>query len=317
MKNLLLLFLTFSLVTGKMLAQADKKIDNIMFLFVDEKYEDVVYKSENLMQNDKYKRHPSIYLYAAKGYYEMSRQPGKFDVGEKESKYPKPLRMAQKYLYKYIKAELKVKKYFPDYNGAVEDNKDFFIAIADTSNKLGQLLYAMEKPRKAASAYKSAFKAVPMDPVLQLWQGIGEVKSKNTVEGDKNIKAALKVIDENFEPSKATSGVLAHGMLIVEEYLRTKGDYANADKAKKLIEVFKKYDPDELDKKKMEERKEKMKKEVEDDEVMRKFFSDENDEDNKNKKGKVIIKDGRGSDGGGKEDIDEELDKLEKEETGG
>ena len=316
MRNILLFTLALTLFSGKIFSQkADKKIDNLMFLFVDEKYEDVVWKGESLMQNDKYRRHPAVYLYTAKGYYEMAKQPGKFSVGQKDSKHPKPLKMAQKHLNKYVKLMAKVGKYFPDYTGTIDDNKEFFVSIADTSNVLAQTLFVMEKPRKAAAIYKYAFRAVPMDPVLQLWQGICEVKSQNAVEGEKNLKAALKVIDENFKPSEATSPVIARGMLLAEEYLRTKGDYTNADKAKKLIEVFKKYDPDELDKKKMEERDAEMKKEAEENSVMRKFYSDENDKDNKEKtKGKLIIEDGDGSGGGSTE---MELDKLEKEAGGG
>ena len=315
MRYILLVTLVLTLIVNKSFAQkTDKKIDNLMFLFVDEKYEDVVWKGANLMQNDAYKKHPAVYLYTAKGYYEMSRRPGKYSVGEKDSKYPKPLKMSQKYLYKYIKTMKKVNKYFPDYTGTIDDNKEFFVALADTSNKLAQTLYVMGKPRKAASIYKYAFRAIPMDPVLQLWQGVCEVNSQNTVEGEKNLKGALKNIDENFIPSKATSPVIAKGLLLAEEYLRSKGDFENADKANKLVQVFKKYDPDELDKKKMEERNAKLKKEAEENSVMRKFYSDENDEDNKEKKkGKLIIEDGSGSGGGSTE---MELDRLEKEAEG-
>jgi len=140
------------------------------------------------------------------------------------------------------------------------------------------------------------------------------MKSKNSVEGKKSLAAALKTIDENYVPSKATSPVIAEGMVIAEELLRKIGNYEAADKAKKLIEVFKKYDPDELDKKKMEERKAKALKESRDNVTMRKFMSDEEDEDNQNKqKGKLIIEDGEGSHG----DDEKELDKLEKEAAGG
>ena len=86
MKNILLISLTLILISGKLFSQEkDKKINNLMFLLVDEKYEAVVNKGEVLMQNDTYKRHPLVYLYTAKGYYEMSRLPGKFDVGEKKN----------------------------------------------------------------------------------------------------------------------------------------------------------------------------------------------------------------------------------------
>lgn len=311
-KTKLFFTLIFLTATNLFAQKNDKRIDDLTFLYVDEKYDKVVYKGEALMQNDNYKKHPLIYIYTSMSYYEMSRRPGKFSVGEKESEFPKPLKMAQKHLYKFVKVDKKAPKYYD--NSWYEDFKEYYVNLADTSNKLAQYLYLNEKYTKAASSYKYIARAVPADPVLLLWQGIAEVDAKNAVEGMKNIEAALKQIDENFKPSEATSGVLAHGMLLAEERLRSREKYTQADKAKKLIDVFKKYDPDELDKKKIEERKEKAKKAVEDDKVMRKFFSDEDDEDNKNIKGKVIIKDGYGSDGNGTKTADEKLDELEKEE---
>lgn len=302
-----------TIVSSKLYAQkAGKKIDDITFLYVDEKFDKVVFRCEALMKSDSYKKHPLIYIYASMSYYEMSKRPGKFSVGERDSEFPKPLKMAQKHLYKFIKVDKKAPKYYD--NSWVGDFKEYYIQLADTSNKLAQMLYLNEKYRKSASLYKAAFRAVPSDPVLHLWQAVGEMKSKNAVEGKKSLAAVMKEIDENFVPNKATAPVLAHGMLLAEEILRTIGDYENADKAKKLIDVFKKYDPDELDKKKMAERKEKAKKAAKDDVVMRKFMSDEEDEDNKNmQKGKIIIEDGAGSEGNGINKDDEELDKLEKE----
>jgi len=312
MKKLKVICIVLLIVSAKLYGQkSGKKIDDLTFLYVDEKYEDVIFKSQNLMQNDSYKKHPLIYIYASMSYYEMSKRPGKFSVGEKDSKYPRPLKMAQKYLYKFIKTDKKAPKLYN--NSWAEDFKEYYVQLADTSNKLAQYFYMDEKYRKSASAYKAAFRAIPSDPVLQLWQGIGEMKSKNSVEGKKSLAAAMKAINEKFIPTKATSPVLAHGMLLAEEILRKIGDYENADKAKKLIDVFKKYDPDELDKKKMEERKKKI---IADGKVMRKFFSDEEDEDNKKKKkGKVVIQDGAGSEEKGSS-ADDELDKLEKEAKG-
>lgn len=307
------IFLTALLLTiSTSFAQKTAKVDDLTFLYVDEKYDKVVYKGEGLMQNDDYRRHPLVYIYTSMSYYEMSKRPGKFSVGERDSEFPKPLKMAQKYLYKFVKADAKAQKYYE--NNWFDDFKEYYIQLADTSNKLGQYLYLNDDYRKAAGVYKNTAKAIPSDPVLLLWQSICEVKSKNTVEGKKNMIAALKKIDENFKPNDATSGVLAHGLLLAEEYLKTTEFTKEASKAKKLVDVFKKYDPDELDKQKMEKRKEEAKK---DDTVMRKFFSDEDDEDNKNVKGKIIIKDGYGSDGNGTKSDEEKLDDMEKEAGGG
>jgi tetratricopeptide (TPR) repeat protein len=319
MKSFKLICVALITLSSSLYAQkAGKKIDDLTFLFVEEKYEDVIHKSEGLMQNDSYKKHPLIYIYASMAYYEMSRRPGKFSVGEKDSKYPKPLKMAQKHLYKFIKVDKKAPKYYDDNWYDDGGFKDYYIQLADTSNNIGQMMYLNEKYRKAASMYKAAYRAIPGDPVLLLWQGIAEMKSKNTVEGKKSLAIAMKAIDESFVPTKATSDVLAHGMLLAEELFRgTLNDYTNADKAKKLIEVFKKYDPDELDKKALAEREAAAKKAAKEDRVMRSFFSDENDEDNKDRKGKVIIENGKGSEGSGTKSDEDELDKLEKEAEGG
>jgi hypothetical protein len=308
--SILLLLNSFSVY-----AQKDgKKIDQLTFLFIDEKYEDLLYKSESLMRNDDYKKHPLIYVYASMAYYEMSRLPGKFDVGEKDSKYPKPIKMAQKYLYKFVKADAKAKKYYE--NQWSDDYKEYYIQLADTSNKMAQMLYLNEKYRKAASIYKNAFRGIPNDPVLLLWQGVTEMKSKNSVEGKKNLALAMKFIDKDFVPSKATAPVLALGMLLAEEFFRGSiGDITNANKAKELIEVFKKYDPSELDAQAIADREAAAKKEAQEDQVMRKFISNADDDVNKDRKGKVII-DGMstGKSGDSKPtDADTELDKLEKE----
>lgn len=251
----------------------DKKIDELVFLYVDEKYDKVVAKALALAENDAYKKHPLPLIYASMGYYQISRKPDKYEQG-KGAEFENALKNAQKFMYSFIKKDSKANEYYNDY-------KEYYALLADTSNKVGQHYFLMEDYRKGAGAYKYAVKAFPNDPILLLWEGICEVKSKNFAEGDKNILAALAKIDENFEPYEVTAGVLAHGMLIVSEYLTQKGDATNANKAKNLVEVFKKFDPDELDKAKMEERKEKAK---EDDVIMRKFYSDEDDSGSDNKK---------------------------------
>ncbi|MCB0400719.1 MAG: hypothetical protein KDD41_01425 [Flavobacteriales bacterium] len=293
--------------------KSDKKIDELVFLFVDGKYDKLVYKAQSAMEDDDLRRHPLPYIYCSMAYYEMSKLPGKYSVGEKESEFPNPLKDAQKYLYKFIQKDSKAQKYYE--TNWYDDFKEYYINIADTSNKMAQFLFLNEKYSKAASVYKAAARGVPADPVLKLWLGINYIKAKNTNEGKLALIEAMKEIDEKFVPSKATSAVLPHGLQLAEELLRSNELYTEADKAKKLVEVFKKYDPDELDKKKMEERQAKAKEAAKDDRVMRQFYSDEDDEDNKDRKGNVIIKDGYGSNGNGTEnkDADSKLDEIEKE----
>jgi hypothetical protein len=282
--------------------------------YIDGKYDKAVNKGEALMQNDDYKKHPLIYIYTSMSYFEMAKKPGKFSVGEKDSKFPKPIKMAQKHLYKFHKVDKKAPKYYDQSWGDDKEFKEYGVNLADTSNKVGQFLYLDDKFRKSASVYKYAYRAVPSDPVLLLWQAIGEIKSKNTSEGKKNLVLALKSIDKDFEPTTATSPVITHGMVLAEELFRKYEFIEEADKAKSLIEVFMKYDPDVLNKEKMAARK---KKTLDEGSVMRKFASDEDDEDNKGNNKNIIIdgtdhskSNGNNSSSGDDED---ELDKLEKE----
>lgn len=264
MKGYVLIGLVSLLFFNKINAQKnDKKIDELVFLYVDGKYDKVVEKAILLSETEAYKKNPLPLIYASMGYYQISKRPDKYEQG-KGAKFEGPLKNAQKYMYSFTKKDAKTNEYYNDY-------KEYYVLLADTSNKVGQHYFLMEDYRKGAGAYKYAVKAFPNDPTLLLWEGICEVKSKNFAEGDKNILAALAKIDENFKPSEATAGVLAHAMLIVSEYLTQKGDASNATKAKNLVEVFKKFNPDEIDKNKMKKQNEK----IDEDRILRKFYSEQ------------------------------------------
>src|SRR5690606_36778576 len=118
---------TITLITSVQLLAQDKKIEDLNFLYVDEKYDKLVDKSQKLMDDATYRKHPMPYLYAAMGLYEISKLPEKYSVVERDSAYPKPLKAAEKYFYKYVKAEAKALKYFDDYEPTMDDYKEFFI----------------------------------------------------------------------------------------------------------------------------------------------------------------------------------------------
>ena len=245
--------------------EEDKKISQLTFLFVDEKYDKLVDKAGFMMESDKYKRSPLVYAYLAMGYFEIAKHPDEYDI---EDKYKKPLKNAQKYAYKFVKKDKK-KQYIGEY-------KEFLQALKDTSNKLAQHFYIIGKYSKANSIYKYTMKFSPDDPIIKLWTGIAYIKNNNATEGERLALEALAEIDENFEPDEVTAPVLPQGLLIISEYFANKGDYETSEKAKKLVEVFKKYDPDEMDKAKKEERR---KKELEKEKEIKRFYSDDDNDD--------------------------------------
>ncbi len=244
--------------------EEDKKISQLTFLFVDEKYDKLVDKAGFMMESDKYKKNPLVYIYLSMGYYEIAKRPDEYDI---EEKYKKPLKYAQKYAYKFVKKDKK-KQYINEY-------KEYLTALKDTSNKLAQHFYIIGKYSKANTIYKYTMKFSPDDPIIKLWTGIAYIRNNNATEGERLALEALSEIDENFEPDKVTAPVLPEGLLIISEYFANKGDYQTSDKAKKLVEVFKKYDPEEMDKAKKEE---KRKKELEKEKEIKRFYSDDDEE---------------------------------------
>jgi hypothetical protein len=268
-KRIFFIVATLIIVFSKLIAQeSDKKIDQLMFLFVDEKYDKVVDKALVLEQNDNYRKNPLVYIYCSMGYYHIAKNPDAYDI---EKFYSKPLINAQKYAYKFTKKDKKG-EYKNDY-------EEFFLQLQDTSNVLGQHYFVLENYRKSASTYKNTYRFTN-DPVMLMWQALAEIKSRNTAQGSKNLLLALEQIDENFVPNDVSKPIIARGLLLASEYFASKDDYENKKKAEKLVEIFKKYDPEVLDKKKQEE---KRKKELEEakkrEERIKKFYSEEDDED--------------------------------------
>ena len=238
--NLLCIFLI--IVSVNLLAQGDKKIDELNSLYIGEEYGKVVSKGLKLMGDDKYRNHPEAYLYTSKAYHQMFLNPSKHNAGTKDSDHPTPLKNAQKYFAKFNKVELKSEKYFPNYEKDNEELREFSKGLIKATHRKGLEYYIGNKASKAAGVYKNGVKAIPNEPVLILWQGVTEVAMKNTVEGDKNINKALEAIDESFTPSNASKNVLTKGLLLAEEYLRGKSLTQKANKAKTLAEKFKKDD---------------------------------------------------------------------------
>jgi len=112
---------------------------------------------------------------------------------------------------------------------------------------LGQYYYKQEEFRKAASTYKYTVRFDPDDPLMQVWQGICEIKAKNIGEGERNIKLAMERIDENYIPDKEVLWVASKGMEEYAAYMDSKGDYSGKRKGTNLAEKFKKYSPEEIE----------------------------------------------------------------------
>jgi hypothetical protein len=195
-------------------------------LFMAEKFEDVAYKGMNMIEKDKYKKDPEIYLYISMAWYEIS-QINDEKMGEE---YPKALRDAFKYAARFIKK---------DRDGVwYEDNTDFFedlkkAGIADAAEWVDN----DRKRRNAVSTYKYMTKAVPDDWNILFFKGVLEHMNRNVGQAERDLNIAMINLielyeDPKYRPSKATAAVLEDGLMRYTDILLEQN---YADSARKTI----------------------------------------------------------------------------------
>lgn len=195
-------------------------------LFMEEKYEDVAYKAEKMLEDDKYKKDPEIYLYASMGWYMISQMNDE----KMEEEYPNALRDAFKYAARFYKK---------DKEGTwVEDNADYFDDLAKAGiASAAEYIDDERKRRNAVSTYKYMTKAMPDDPNVLFFKGVLENLNRNSGQAERDIQEAMKALiplyeDPKYRPSKATAPVLEDGMLRWTDALM---EMNYADSAKKTI----------------------------------------------------------------------------------
>ncbi|MCB0753997.1 MAG: hypothetical protein H6603_05415 [Flavobacteriales bacterium] len=204
-------------------------------LFIEEKYEDVAYKGISMVESDKYKNDPEIYLYVAMAWYEISQMNDE----AMEEEYPKALQDAFKYAAKFAKK---------DKEGVwAEDNSDFFedlkkAGIADAA----QWIDDDKKRRNAVSSYKYMSKAMPDDPNLLFFKGVLEYMNRNSGQADRDVSMAMadlitKYADPKYKPSRASAPVLEDGLLRWTDIML---EQSYADSAKKTINWALKFFPE-------------------------------------------------------------------------
>jgi tetratricopeptide (TPR) repeat protein len=287
MRNIFLFILLGIVGTTKLSAQG-KELDKLIFLYIDENYEKCVSKGISMTESDEYRKEPLPYLYVSMSYYEIARNE------EFDEKYPKAFKESMKFAYKYRKKDKNL-----EYAGKY---RDFFLILKDSANQLADLYYKTEDFRKAAYIYKQVVRFDPDAYVMQILQGIAEIKSRNIGEGERNLTLAMENIDDNYAPDKIERSVAYWAFTEYANYMDSKGDYAETKRGKRLAEKFKEYDPKVIKEKEAEEtKKEEPVKEV------KKFETSEDAV--KNQKTRIV-----GSENSKVEDAKEEMKKIAEEE---
>lgn len=207
--------------------QAQKHVyEDLLVLYVDEKYEKCMEKALTYTENDATKKDALPFLYVSMCNYEMSKLE-KFAVD-----YPKAGRDALKWAEKYRKKD-KGKEFFNNY-------EDYWASLNTMAGESGENL--IDDP-KGLSKAKANFDAMtgyyPENPGPWLMLAIVQYKSNLAKEGDLSVAAfdkALAAAGDIKTLPRDQQKLLKNALIRYADYQVSKGD---RDKARKYASLGK------------------------------------------------------------------------------
>ena len=217
------------------MASAQKHVyEDLLVMYVDEKYEKCLAKAEGYTMGDETKRDALPFLYMSMCLFEMSKQE-KYNAD-----YPKASRDAIKWAEKYRKKD-KDKEFFGNY-------EDFWAELNTVSFTAGENL--LDDP-KGVSKAKQIFDGMtgyyPENPGAWLMLAMSQYKSNLVKEGDLSVKEFDKMIaaagDIGTLP-KDQKTLLKNALIRYADYLVSKGQ---RDRAKTYAALGKEHFMEEAD----------------------------------------------------------------------
>lgn len=218
-RNLLLASLTliqFSLVAQKHV------YEDLLVMFVDEKYEKCLAKAETYTLNDATKKDALPFLYMSMSFFEMSK------LEKFAADYPKASRDAVKFAEKYRKKD-KAKEFFNNY-------EDYWAELNTRSMEEGENL--MEDPKglsKAKAIWDGMTGYYPENPGPWLMLAIAQYRGNMAREGDVSVQAFEKALDAAGDVSTLPPDqkkLLKNAVIRYADYMTSKGQ---RDQAKKYV----------------------------------------------------------------------------------
>ena len=231
MKKLLLLALAVASVS----VQAQKHVyDDLLVLYVDEKFDKCIYKAENYTLNDATKKDPLPFLYMSMCFYEMSK------LEKYQADYPKAGRDALKYAEKFRKKD-KENEFFGNY-------EDYWANLNTTAMQEGEAL--MDDPKglsKSKQVWSSMTVYYPENPGPWLMLAITQYKANSTKEGDLSVKEFDKRVAEAGDLSRLPEDqrkLLKNALIRYSDFMTEKGQ---RDQGRKYLSLGKDHFMDQPD----------------------------------------------------------------------
>ncbi len=241
MKRLLLAPL-YALLAMAFLATAparaqSKPYDDLLVKYVDEKYEDCLFKAERYTQSDKTKKDPLPYLYMSMCLYEMSKIPKYQEMDD----YKKADRDALKWAEKYRKKD-KNMEFFHNY-------EDYWAELNTMAQESGMNLYEAgpKEMSKAKRYFESMTRYYQENPGAWLMLALTEYQSNLVREGDEDLKKYQAALDGagsigSLPPDQQK--LMKNALIHYADYLNGKGNRSGARAALELGKDFFMDDPE-------------------------------------------------------------------------
>lgn len=219
------LILPFLLFHG--LLSAQKHVyEDLLVLFVDEKYEKCIWKAQGYVENDNTKKDPLPYLYISMCYHEMSKQE------QYQTDYPKAARDAMKWAEKYRRKD-KEMEFWNNY-------EDYWMSLNNQALDEGENY--LEDPKgasKARQVFTSMTKYQPENPGPWLLLAVSQYNSNLAKDGDLSVQEFEKALAAAGDISTLPSDqkrALKVGIIRYADHLTEKG---NKDGARKIVALGK------------------------------------------------------------------------------
>lgn len=208
-------FLFFSICLIQRI-DAQKDYKDLLSLYVDEKYEKVLYKAENYTLADATKKDPMPYLFMSMTYFQMSKKD------EFKEKYPDAFKNSLKYMAKYASKDKE--------RVCAAEYEDFFNDLRIATISEGEIMFDQQKYTKAKSMYDYLTDIDPNDAGAYIMLGMTFEAMKSKKEAGESIAKAKSLLSEKKagHGTKEQNTFLKHSLIHYASKLSDSGDKAGA-----------------------------------------------------------------------------------------
>lgn len=228
MKKFIALLFFAAALASPSFAQPGKNYEDLLKLFVDDKFEKCLYKAEGYTLDEKTKKDPLPYLYVSRCYFEMSKRD------EFREKYPNSFKDAMKYLSKYGSKD-KEKQFAAEF-------EDFFAAIRMAAMAEAETMMETNKATKAKQLYDNLLDLDPNDAGAQLALGLAFQSLKSKKESEDAFKKAKAILAEK------KAGTTKEQLILLKDALTRHATAlagTSKESAKEWLELGMEYFPDD------------------------------------------------------------------------